>query len=146
MPGTLAHAEIGEAGRNHDGLLRSADEDVDTPCVDVEVSCAQAGDAVDHEEGVSSAEQLRDRFNVVAHGGRSLCSLHVNDAMLGLERFFYLGEVEGFAVGGAVHVDLASECLGEACPALAEFSSGEYEHAIARGSEIRDRRFHGTGA
>ena len=38
---SLLDAEISEAGRNHDSLLRSADEDVDAPCVDIEVGGAE---------------------------------------------------------------------------------------------------------
>jgi hypothetical protein len=30
-PGAVADGEIGQAGRDHDGFLRAADEDVDAP-------------------------------------------------------------------------------------------------------------------
>ena len=52
IPGAGAEGEVGEAGGDHDGLLRAADEDVDAPAVHVEVGSAEAGDGVDDEEGL----------------------------------------------------------------------------------------------
>ena len=55
VPCAVADGEVAEAGRNHDGLLRAADEDVDAPGVHVEVRGAEAGDGVDDEEGFGSS-------------------------------------------------------------------------------------------
>ncbi len=51
VPGLGAYGEVGQAGRDHDGFLRAADEAVDAPGVHVEVRGAEAGDGVDDEEG-----------------------------------------------------------------------------------------------
>jgi len=134
-PSALAHAEIGKARRNHDSLLRSAYEHVDAPGVDVEVGGAEAGNAVDDEDGVRSANDLGDGLNIVAHGRGGFRGLGVDHLVLRLERFFHFGEVEGLPVGGGEHVDFAAEGLGQSGPALAEFTGSEHQDAVA--GEVR---------
>ena len=51
-PRLLAHAQIREARRNHDCLLRPADQHVDPPAVHVEVRRAEAGDAIHDKQRV----------------------------------------------------------------------------------------------
>ena len=96
--------------------------------------------------GRNFADQLGDRFNIVADRGGSLSCLHVDGAMLGLEGGADGVEVEGLAVGCGDHVRLAAEGLGQACPALAEFAGSEDQDAVAGRGEIGDRGFHGAGA
>ena len=66
--------------------------------------------------------------------------------MLGLERLLDFGEVEGLAVGRFDDVDFAAESFGQAHPALAEFSGGEDQDAVAGRGEVGDRGLHGAGA
>src|ERR1019366_10453013 len=99
--------------RNHHSLLRSADQNVDAPAVDVKVRCAQSGNAINDQQslGRSVLEQLRNRLDVVTHGGGGLSCLEVNGAMLRLQSLFHFGQVEGLAVGHLHHVDFATEGL-----------------------------------
>ena len=82
VPGALADGEVAEAGRDHDCLLRAADEDVDAELVHVDVGGAEAGDGVDDEEGfgVGFLEQLGDGAEAVARAGGGLGGLHKDDA------------------------------------------------------------------
>ena len=128
--------------------MRAADEDVDAPGVHVEVGGAEAGDAVDDEEGFGLfvLEELADGLDVVADAGGGLGGLDEDGAGLELEGGLDVGEGEGAAVGGGDDVDLAAEGLGDAGPALAEFSGGEDEDAVAGRGEVGDGGFHGSGA
>ncbi len=148
IPGAIADGEVAEAGRNHDGLLRAADEDIDTPGVHVEVRGAEAGDGVDDEEGfgVGVLEQLGDGRDAVADAGRGLGGLHEDGAGFEVQRGLDFVEREGLAVGGADDVDVTAEGLADAGPALAELAGGEDQDAIAGRGEVGDRGLHGAGA
>ena len=140
IPGALGDGEVGEAGGDHDGFLRAADENVDAPGVHVEVGGAEAGDGVDDEQGLGTDifEQLGDAGGAVADAGGGLGGLHEDDAGFELEGGPDLVEREGLAVGGGDDVDGAAEVFGEGGPALAELAGGEDEDAVAGAGEVRD--------
>ena len=145
LPGALAHAEIGEAGRNHHRLLRAADEDVDAPAVHVEVGGAEAGDGVHDQQRVGALQQRGHALHVVTRAGRGFRRLHVEHASA-VELRLHFAQIEGLAVGNAHQFDLAAERLGQIAPALAELAGGEHDDFLAGRSEVRDRGFHGAGA
>ena len=125
LPRPLAHAEVGQARRNHDRLLRAADEHVDAPAVDVKVRGAQAGDAVNHQQcvGRSLVAQPGNGLHVVVGGGRSLRSLQEDSLGVRLDGGLYRGQVEGLPVGNLHHFNRAAKGLGQVHPALAELAS-----------------------
>ncbi len=63
-----------------------------------------------------------------------------------MQRGFDFVEREGLAVGRADYVDVTAEGLADAGPALAEFSGGEDEDAVAGRRQVGDRGFHRAGA
>ena len=144
----LRDGEIGEAGRDHDGLLRSADEDVDAPGVHVEVRGAEAGDGVDDEQRVVAgvAQDLRDAGGAVADASRGLGGLHEDDSGFELEGGLDFVKREGLAVGGGDDVDGAAEVFGQRGPALTELAGGEDENAVAGAGEVGHGGLHGSGA
>ena len=145
LPGALAHAEIGESGRNHDRFLRAADEDIDAPIVHLEMSGAEAGDGVDDKQRVGAFEQGGDGLHVVTRAGGSLGGLHVKHTRaveLGLD----FAQVEGLPVRNFDQFDLAGKGLGEIAPALAELSGGQHDHLLAGRSQVGNRGFHGAAA
>ena len=105
LPGALAHAEVGQAGRNHDGLLRAADEDVDAPAVHVEVGGAEAGDAVHDEQRVGAFQQRGHALHVMTRAGRGFGRLHVEHARA-VKLRLHFAQIEGLAVGNAQQLDL----------------------------------------
>jgi len=147
-PGAVADGEIGEAGWDHDGFLRTADEDVNTPGVYVEVGGAEAGDAVDDQQGfgIGGFERRGDGLDVVAGGGGGFGGLDVDGFGVGLQCCLNLFQIKGFAVGRGDEVDLAAEGFGEGDPAFTEFTGAEDEDAVAGRGEVADRGFHGSGA
>ena len=96
-PRLVADAQIREARRNHDCLLRAANEDVDAPAINVEVRGAEPGDAIDDEQrgAVGLFQQLCDRLNIVAYGRRGFRGLHEYRLVLRLKRGLDGGQVEG---------------------------------------------------
>jgi hypothetical protein len=148
VPGALADGEIAEAGRDHDGLLRSADEDVDAELVHVDVCGAEAGDGVDDEQGfgVGLLKELGDCAEAVARAGGGFGGLHEDDTGFEPQRGLDGIEREGFAVGRGDEIDLAAESLGEAGPSLAELAGAEDEDAVAGRGEIGDGGLHCAGA
>ncbi len=94
---------------------------------------AEAGDAVDDEEGfgVFGFEELGDAFDVVTDAGGRLGGLDEDGAGFELERGFDLVEGEGLAVGFFDDVGVAAEGFDEGSPALAEFACAEDEDAVA---------------
>src|SRR5207248_2925403 len=137
-PGFFADAEIGEAGRNHDSFLRTADEDVDSPGVYIKVRCAESGNAVDNQKcfGYDFVNHFGDRLNVVANRSGSFGGLHVNRAMLGLEGRTDLSEVKRLAVRGSEHVGIAAKSFGKSGPALTKFSGGQDQDTVAGRGEV----------
>ncbi len=134
---------IGEAGRNHQRLLRAADDDVNSPAVHVEMGCTQTGDSVDHQQSVwGLMHELRDGLDVVAHAGGTFRRLHVDDADIRRELLADFIHGEGLAIGNADDFDVAAEGFRQVAPALAKFSCGQHQHFVARRSQIRDRAFH----
>ena len=122
-------------------------EYIDTPGIHVDVGGAQAGDGVHHQHRVLAAllQYFRNARNVVAHAGRGLGGLHKDGAGLNLERLAHLFQVEGLAIRGADHIDLAAKCLGQADPALAELARRQHQHAVPGRGQVRDRCFHRSG-
>ena len=82
IPGAGTHGEVGQTRRNHDGLLRAANEDVDAPGVHIEVRGAEAGNGVDDEQGFGARvlEQLGDTRGAVADAGGGFGGLHEDGA------------------------------------------------------------------
>ncbi len=76
LPRALADGAIRQARRNHQRLLRSADDDVNSPSVHVEVRGAEAGDGVHDQKRVATvlADEFRNSFYVVTRAGRAFGS------------------------------------------------------------------------
>src|SRR5579883_1659506 len=148
LPGALAHRAVGQAGGNHERFLRSADDEVHSPAIDVEVRGAESGDGVDHEQSVVSgcANEFRDSFHVVAGASRSLSGLHVDGAHAGSEARFDFVKREGLSIGLTEHIDVACVGLAERGPALAELSGRQDEDVVARRGQVRDAGLHHAGA
>ena len=91
-------------------------------------------------------EEFGDGGDAVADAGGGFGGLHEDGAGFEVEGGFDFVEGEGLAVGGADYVDVTAEGLGDAGPALAEFSGGEDEDAVAGRGEVGDGGFHGAGA
>src|ERR1700677_2934776 len=147
VPGTIADCQVGKAGRNHDRFLRSADKHIDAPRIHIDVRGAEASDGVHHQHRVLAAllQYVRDARNIVAHAGRGLGSLHEDGTGFYLERLAHLFQVEGLAIRRADYIDIASESLCQADPALAELARRQHQHAVSRRGQVRNRRFHRSG-
>ena len=148
LPRALAHRAVGQSGRNHQCLLRSANNDVDSIAIHVECHGSQPGDGIDHEQGVVPLlpDGAGDGGHVVARPGGALRSLHVNHANVRREMRLHLFDQESLSVPGFHHGGREPIGLGEGDPPLAKFSRREHQHLIAGGSKVGDRRFHGAGA
>jgi hypothetical protein len=72
--------------------------------------------------------------------------LHVYGAGLDLEGFAHFVQIEGLAVRGADHVNVAAKGFGQAYPALTELARAEDQYAVSWRGDVRDGRFHRTGA
>src|SRR5205085_7033837 len=59
LPGALAHRAISQAGRNHHGLLRTTDDYVNPPAVNVEGGSAEAGDSIHNQQRACALEDAR---------------------------------------------------------------------------------------
>src|ERR1017187_7129270 len=74
VPRALADRQVAEAGRNHERLLRSANQDIDTPRIHVQWGRADAGDGIDHKQslGLLVLQQLAYGLHIVADTCRRL--------------------------------------------------------------------------
>ena len=74
LPGTLRHADHGQARWRHPALLRAGGDDVEAPSVGVEGHRTQAADAVDQEQRVRRglAHRRRDVAQRILDAGRCL--------------------------------------------------------------------------
>ncbi len=145
-PGALAGRQVGKARRNHQRLLRAADDDVNAIAVHVECGGAESGDGVDDEQRVGSLHQLCQRRHIVAHAGGGFRGLHKDGLHVGSKQGLDFLDRKSLAVGLGEHNRFAMEGLCERDPALAELSRGENQNLIAGAGEIADRGFHGSGA
>ena len=93
--------------------------------------CAQAGNGVNHQQRVSAFHQPRDSFNIVPHAGGAFRGLHVENFMLGLQRFANLLRRNRLPVRRAHSFKLAAISFGQPFPSLAKFSCGNYQHFVA---------------
>ena len=147
IPGALAHRQVGQPGRDHDGFLRAADQDVDIP-VDLEVCGPEPGDRVDHQQGVAAllAKQLRHGRHAVAYAGRGFRRLHQHGAVLDAQGLAHLLDRERFPVGCRDHIHVAGVRARQRRPALPEFAGRKHQHAVAGRGDVADRGLHGAGA
>src|SRR6266700_3116496 len=81
LRGLFADACERKPRRNHRGLLRSADHNVDAPFVRAQIGGAQAGDRIHDEAAIRQpAYNLAERLDVVSHAGRAFRRLNEYDA------------------------------------------------------------------
>ena len=90
---------------------------------------------------------MRRWLHVVTDAGRGFGGLDVDGAGVGAQALSSPIQRNGVAVRSGDEIDLAAEGLSERFPALAEFSGGEDEDAIAGRGEVGDGGLHcaGTG-
>ena len=112
LPSAFADCAVREAGRNHQRLLRAADDDVDAPGVDVETGGAEASDGIDDEQRIGLRfDELRNRLDVVAHAGGALRRLHINAADFGREFGADGIELKCFAIRSGQRLDAQPNAL-----------------------------------
>src|ERR1019366_3915938 len=115
------------------------------PIVHLEMSGAQPGDGVNHEERVGAFQQGGDGLHVVTRPGGSLGGLHVKHART-LELGLDVAQVEGLPVRNLDELDLAGKRLGEITPAFAKLSGGKHDNFLAGRSQVGNRGLHGAAA
>ena len=88
LPRFRADRHERQAGRDHEGLLRTADHNVESPAIDVERHRADSGDCIHDEDRIGVFDQSADGLDIMLGAGRGLGSLKENafGAGLGLER------------------------------------------------------------
>jgi hypothetical protein len=148
----LAQRVEGQAGRQHQALLRAADGDVDTPFVVAVVDRAERADRVDEKKRGMAGPVDRRPYLGDARGdaGRGLV---VDDAD-GLDGVHPVqGEAGADRLGvGAVppvagdQLDLEAEAGGHACPECGEVAGLAHQHAVAGRERVHQRRLPGSGA
>ncbi len=148
----LAGAGEGHAGRQHQALLRAADDDIDLPFVHAEIHRAQGRDGIDHVEGrvpggVDRAAYLGD---AVGDAGRGL----VVDLHHRLDRVLLVLaqprlDRSGIDAGAPVarqRLDLDSELLRVLAPVEREIAGLRHQHLVAGREDVDDRRLPGAMA
>jgi hypothetical protein len=111
-------------------------------------STPTAGDAVDDEQRVRVARELRDLLDRMQRARRRLARLHVDGARLRelLERGRDHLRDDGAPPLDADLVDLDAVGLTDLRPALAELAAVDDDHLVAGRAQVRDRALHRAGA
>src|SRR5690606_17373610 len=145
LPGLLADGSEGQAGRNHHGLLRAADHDVQSPAVDIERHGAKARNGVNDKQRIGLGYDLAHRLDVVRHTGGRFAGLHEDAFDVGIffERFLNLLRLNGRTVGFFDDDGFQAKGLGQLGPTLAELAGLADDDFLARAEQVRDRGFHG---
>ena len=142
----MADGQVGKARRNHQRLLRAADDDVNAIAVHVKGGGTKSGDGVNDQQGTGSLQQAGERGDIVAHAGGCFRGLHENGLHVRREQGLNLADGERLAIGFGEDDGFTVEGLGQRNPALAEFAGAQHQNLVAGAGEIADGGFHGSGA
>ena len=136
--------------RHHQGLLRSADRDVDPPGVHLEGNGGERGDHIHHEErrmggGVHRSANCR---NIVAHA-RGRVDLNDENGLdlvlpIRLEPVAHPPRVDRAAPIARQGLDLEAEHPSHLAPALGELSGFEHQHRFAARKHVAECAFPGA--
>ena len=142
----------GQAGRQHEALLRAGDGEIDAPFVLPEVDRGDGRDAVDEDQCrvLVGIEQPPDAGDIRGDARRGLVvgdedgadrmgPVRRNRAFIGIERH----------AGAPFHVDgldVEPEPLGHVDPQMRELAEARHQHPVAARQGILDGRFPGPGA
>ena len=115
-------ARNAKPGRQHEGLLRSADDEIQTPGIDVERHGADAGDGVDDKQRRRGLHDFAHGANVVGRSGGAFRRLDKDALHVGI-RGQGCRDRGGFhhrSVGRGQDQWLQTERPGQLHPTLAE--------------------------
>ena len=136
LPGALADAEHGHAGRRHPGFLRARHHHVEIPRVGQQRRGNEPADGVDQEQHVGSrrARYPRDSLDRVQHAGRGfvLCEEHGTSARMCLQRLRHAASVGRAAPRIVERVDHQAKGHGDPGETVAEDAGAHGEDLVAR--------------
>jgi hypothetical protein len=128
--------------------LRTADNDVESPAVDVKRHGADAGDGINNKDRVGLLDDFAHGFDVVLSASGRFRGLDEDafDVLVLRERVLDLGRLNSLAIRSREHSGFHAPGFHDFDPALAEFAGGTDEDFVSRRKEVLGGSFETTGA